>query len=643
MKLRHLLYFLAAVPFVFAACNEEPEPTPVADPTVNVTAIQAAETSLTFSIDVKDAVSAAYVVVEATEAEPTAEEIIGSGKPVAVNKLSAVIADGLTPETEYQIVAAAAGNNKVVKSPVVKMTTLKDESGNQGGNQGGNEQPEPNETEFNLLSEPKMTFEAEGGFGFIAYEVINPIEDAVVEATCAAAWVSLTIEDQVAFVVSPNTESVARQTKVVLTYGQEHTLEVVVEQKAAPAGPIEGFDVVFTSASYTMASSYGDAEIYQFRNDDGVQANVYFEKSLAHPMAPGTYAASNYVTAGQPTFSTSESRVSFYDNDEKVTGVYFTGGTIKVEIVNEQYVVTFDTTISYNNGIPFKGTFTGLFANDTLWNGNVQPEPTPEYNTWTSASLVSIANGVVEIDFVDAESNTLRMGFYVDNAATYLPAGSYAPGMPMAGKYSIMSNLTVAGTRYDYNTDMNTLNNTVEVVLLADDTYTFTFNNLIFGTDQKVSGSWTGLIDGLTQNQGGNEGGNEGGEEGGETLEVDHLTTYVVAYADGNFGGYTFSTEGGNTPSKGAFVRILLNAADRQGGVIKEGTYTHILKANGVNPELSAGQFCVERYCEDAWVGWPVYGKNVGSADMTVTKDGDTYTVVITVDGIKFGYQGTFK
>lgn len=638
MKLRHLLYFLAAVPFVFAACNEEPEPTPVADPTVSVTAIQAAETSLTFSIDVKDAVSAAYVVVEATEAEPTAEEIIGSGKPVAVNKLSAVIADGLTPETEYQIVAAAAGNNKVVKSPVVKMTTLKDESGNQGGNQGGNEQPEPNETEFNLLSEPKMTFEAEGGFGFIAYEVINPIEDAVVEATCAAAWVSLTIEDQIAFVVSPNTESVARQTKVVLTYGEEHTLEVVVEQKAAPAGPIEGFDVVFTSASYTMASSYGDAEIYQFRNDDGVQANVYFEKSLAHPMAPGTYSASNYVTAGQPTFSTSESRVSFYDNEEKVTGVYFTGGTIKVEIVNEQYVVTFDTTISYNNGIPFKGTFTGLFANDTLWTEDVKPEPTPEYNTWTSASLVSIANGLVEIDFVDAESNTLRMGFYVDNAATYLPAGSYAPGMPMAGKYSSSSNLTVAGTRYDYNTDgMNTLDNTVEVVLLADDTYTFTFNNLIFGTDQKVSGSWTGLIDGLTQNQGGNE----GGEEGGETLEVDHLTTYVDAYADGDHAGYTFSTEG--KTSKGAFVRVLLNAADRQGGVIKEGTYTHILKANGVNPELSAGQFCVERYCEDAWLYNPTYGRLVGSADMTVTKSGDIYTVVVTVDGIKFGYQGTFK
>ena len=65
MKLRHLLYFLAAVPFVFAACNEEPEPTPAADPSVSVTAIQAAETSLTFSIDVKDAVSAAYVVVEA--------------------------------------------------------------------------------------------------------------------------------------------------------------------------------------------------------------------------------------------------------------------------------------------------------------------------------------------------------------------------------------------------------------------------------------------------------------------------------------------------------------------------------------------------------------------------------------------------
>ena len=624
MKLRHLLYFLVAVPFVFAACNDEPELTPVADPSVSITAGQATATSLTFSIDVKDAVSAAYVVVEASETEPTAETIISSGEPVAVNKVTTVIADGLNAETEYQIVAAAAGNNKTVKSLVVKMTTLKDENGNQ------NPEPEPSEV-FKLTSEAEMSFEAAGGFGFITYEIVSPIEGAEVDATCEAAWVALTPEDQIAFVVSPNNETTPRETKIVVTYGEEHSFEVAIKQAAASAGPIEGFNVEFTSASYTMTSQYGDAEVYQFRTDDNVQANVYFEKSLAHPLAPGTYKATEYVAANEPTFSISDSRVSFYDNEEKVTGVYFTGGTNKVEIVDGQYVVTFDTTISYNNGIPFKATFNGLFANDTVWTGNEEPEPTPEYNTWTSASLKSIGSGIVELLFTDAENNVFSTAFYVAQDATYLPAGTYTPGITDAGKYSMASSLTVDGTRYDFNGDLN-LNSTIEVALAADDTYTFTFNDIIFGADKKVTGTWTGKIDGLTQEE---QGGNEGG---GSTLDVDHVMNTVANYNDGGNAGYTFTIDGSTT--KTAFVRVILNDADRVNGMAP-GTYTHkVMPSSTEYPSLAQGEFCVQRYSEDPWYGSITYGRNVQSASMTVDTSNNTFTVIITVDGITFGYQG---
>lgn len=86
-----------------------------------------------------------------------------------------------------------------------------------------------------------MTFEAVGGNGVITYalnEVTrnSPVPQPIVEATCDAEWVSdLTVAEDITFVVAAN-EGEARETKVVVSYG-EQAFDVAVKQAAKGEEP----------------------------------------------------------------------------------------------------------------------------------------------------------------------------------------------------------------------------------------------------------------------------------------------------------------------------------------------------------------------------------------------------------------------
>ena len=87
-----------------------------------------------------------------------------------------------------------------------------------------------------LTSATEMTFTAEGGQGVITYTLENPAEGTKLEASCEAAWVlGLTAGETVTFGVVAN-EGDARETKVVVKYG-EQSFEVTVKQAAPEAKP----------------------------------------------------------------------------------------------------------------------------------------------------------------------------------------------------------------------------------------------------------------------------------------------------------------------------------------------------------------------------------------------------------------------
>ena len=103
--------------------------------------------------------------------------------------------------------------------------------------------PTPNDKSYELTitSEAEMNFEAVGGNGVITYALnevtrYEPVPQPVVEATCDAEWVSdLTVAENITFVVAAN-EGEARETKVVVSYG-EQSFDVAVKQAAKGEEP----------------------------------------------------------------------------------------------------------------------------------------------------------------------------------------------------------------------------------------------------------------------------------------------------------------------------------------------------------------------------------------------------------------------
>lgn len=104
-------------------------------------------------------------------------------------------------------------------------------------------QPEPEKkTTLTLTSDTTMEFEAAGGNGVITYTLENAVEGTNLEATCEADWVlNLTTGETVTFAVAENETEEARESKVVVAYG-ELSFEVAVKQagkqKETPKAPV---------------------------------------------------------------------------------------------------------------------------------------------------------------------------------------------------------------------------------------------------------------------------------------------------------------------------------------------------------------------------------------------------------------------
>ena len=98
-------------------------------------------------------------------------------------------------------------------------------------------EPEVEEPKLTLTSEATLEFEAAGGNGVITYTLENAKEGTELTATCEAEWVAnVTAGETVTFVVDENEATEARETKVVVAYG-ELSFEVAVKQDAKAEAP----------------------------------------------------------------------------------------------------------------------------------------------------------------------------------------------------------------------------------------------------------------------------------------------------------------------------------------------------------------------------------------------------------------------
>ena len=266
MRIKHLLLTVVALPLLFVACKQNDPVDEVKNPTIELSAGEATESSLSFTITTTEAESVAWLAIEASEATPTASEVLANGTKVEANKSVECSATDLEQNTEYTIVAAVK-NSKAVDKKDIKMTT---------------EASDPASTQFKRKSAAEAEFTAEGGKGEIEYEIVNPIEGTEVEAEADVEWIAVTVGEKIAFVVEGNTATEAREGKITATYG-DLSFDVKVKQAAKPNDqPVDG-EVNFTASVYEVqyyGTEYSAAYNYLvYLSDNGLNEDGIYKQN----------------------------------------------------------------------------------------------------------------------------------------------------------------------------------------------------------------------------------------------------------------------------------------------------------------------------------------------------------------------------
>ena len=355
----------------------------VKSPTIELTAGEATEFTLSFMIATTEATDVAWLAIEATEATPTASEVLANGTKVEANKSVECKATGLEDGTEYTIVAAVK-NSKAVEKREIKMTTI-----------AATEET----TQFKRKSEAEVEFTADGGKGEIEYEIINPIEGTEVEADADVVWITVTAGEKISYIVEGNTTYEAREGKITATYG-DLSFEVKVKQAAKEQGgnPVE--EVNFTASVYEVyyyGTQYSAAYNYTvYLSDNGLNENGNYKQNGTYYMFD-IYAAdsaenNNYTLPnGKYTASDTSNAGTFGIGDygaciEIVDGVptYYlykqgtvtvTDGKIEAKIMMEDgtiHNVVFEGNLRFDGKVdnPDQPVDATYIANKWLWGGS---------------------------------------------------------------------------------------------------------------------------------------------------------------------------------------------------------------------------------------------------------------------------------
>ncbi len=236
--------------------------------------------------------------------------------------------------------------------------------------------------ELSLTSEATMEFAAEGGEGVITYtakmvEVTREAAEPKVEATCEADWVTdLTVAENITFTVLAN-EADARETKVVVTYGDK-SFEVAVKQAAKQNDQPEPENGVKLEASYLQGDYYGDeyspgvGNYYVYLSDLGFDeegyasaGGTYYCLDLYGPLFDGEGDIT--LPVGTYTFDANDTMVewtigaaysgyfAFDENGNSLTGEYGLPITDATLVVTESGVTLTATIDGVEHTVTFEG------------------------------------------------------------------------------------------------------------------------------------------------------------------------------------------------------------------------------------------------------------------------------------------------
>ncbi len=236
--------------------------------------------------------------------------------------------------------------------------------------------------ELSLTSEATMEFAAEGGEGVITYtakmvEVTRVTVEPEVEATCEADWVTdIAVAENITFTVLAN-EADARETKVVVTYGDK-SFEVAVKQAAKQNDQPEPENGVKFEASYLQGYYYGEeyspgvGNYYVYLSDLGLDeegyasaGGTYYRLDLYGPLFEGDGEVS--LPVGTYNFDANDTMVewtignyysayiAFDENGQCTTGVTGLPYTAATLVVTESGVTLTATIDGEEHTVTYEG------------------------------------------------------------------------------------------------------------------------------------------------------------------------------------------------------------------------------------------------------------------------------------------------
>lgn len=545
MRIKNLFYALLALPLVFAACEKD-KVDEVKDPTVAVVAGVATENTVTFEVTSTEAEKVAWIVVEATEAVPTATEVFNGGTTIKANESVEVTATDLKANTEYLVVAAAMNKKAAVKAEKT-MTTSKgsgepgvDDPENPGvddpENPGVDDPENPDDKEYDVefvatqirtdyFTEDGANFYAvelgdkgwqengwgvDGGtyYGFIIApsakgygvlpngtyslsEVVTP-NSIVYELSYHYKMVDGKLEQ--GMVMYKNANLVISDGKVVATVefedGSTHRAVFEGDLSVDDGGsqPTDEFEATHIATEWV----WGDATKYGNKYDvkgEGFELDVHFpaQYATAEGLAAGEYIWTNTSWWGynefENEFTTHEFHVRDYDGVMIYSEIIDSGKAL-VEKEGEEYHI--QITLNGRGGTVYMIEYTGAITKPTVGGGDA------EVITFTSMS-----EGTVFIDNIYQYALTDDSG---ENKVTLTLDNSIATASEIvAGTYSWVSSPTQIYNG-DGNADFSFKNKTLYIagvqyansqiasgtctVAVDNNVYTITINVTILGVEK---------------------------------------------------------------------------------------------------------------------------------------------------------------
>lgn len=376
--------------------------------------------------------------------------------------------------------------------------------------------------ELTLTSEATMEFAAEGGEGVITYtakmvEVTREAAEPKVEATCEADWVTdLTVADNITFTVAAN-EAEARETKVVVTYGDK-SFEVAVKQAAKQNEQPEPEYVMDVKLAAAMRIPSAEVELADnFFALAFVDDAENTELGIVLKGAEGeTILNAGDYTSEAETLLVDACELYVYEPEAEYA---FAEGAVSVAVEGDIY--TFDMEFADADGKLYHFTYEGTVL-------DMEPDQKPEAEAFSPVKVEAyreahwdLGNFELDLYINDKLYHSLDMQDKVNPNDKYLSAGNYSYSDTISDWSNFVTNVETGEGSYLA---------AAEIELVHNEDGTSTIKGFIESEyGQRLNIDWTGVIAGFDFTTGGDT------PQPGETVEFTATFFNGTYYGDGNY------------------------------------------------------------------------------------------------------------